>query len=644
MRHQWLIVHAKNTWENFDDIFVHTLVDRLGWKPEQVEINKIGHFSICVSFSSNASIFGYRSPTFKDDNNCCMVSGLPTLEEYNCPPNCNIPQAINELVNATEYEDLFHKLGGNWAFGRSSKNKISVLSNFSGYSSCFYGNSEEYFVTGNKASLVASFFGKGKNYNYKALSWLFSTTMILGEETAFEHVKKIPVGSSLSYSEDLGLQISPLETNFFTPLKLNNDEKDDYLKDRISCLNKRTAWYIKRGIPLSTHLTGGKDSRVILSLLQGSGAFEDISAVLTTGSPDNGDVIVAKLIAEKLDFTNKHRVTPGNKKAIENPKQLLDLPSIAKGFYHTAFKYDAQLTPFDGLGKAIGNFPNKVAFMGGGGEIYRQKEYLNHKNITEIFEQFISWSYPYNTLNILTKDAVNSQHAFIKQEARSLHENNILNHQAKYYIDHRLSNWGCGHMQNGSCNTIPLLLDIGLCRLMFSENDMGENIHFDIIRHSCPELLKIPLLNSGWYGPTRDRAKSFNLDIVPIKVNVDKNFPWQFALYENFRDGLVNIALDNYSDNYSDYISIQQIENIKNTPLTSGSARIKMLTGLVMCLLYYNEEENFSDPDCLGLKETHFSGNYLNIRIIEAIEKKHSNINDNSDISRIVSTLENVNN
>jgi hypothetical protein len=219
--------------------------------------------------------------------------------------------------------------------------------------------------------------------------------------------------------------------------------------------------------------------------------------------------------------------------------------------------------------------------MGGGGEIYRQKKYRNHTDEESVYRQFLDWSYKYNPLGVLTNEAVERQQAFIRSEARRLLAEGIRNHQPKFYIDHRLSNWGASHLQNNTEASIAPLVDIDLTRLMFSSAEMGEDIHFEIMRRAEERLLHIPFLNDRWTGSTGERARSSGLDVEPLEVPVERNFPWQFEWYGRRRDALIDFLLDR-SALFRGQVCPDRLRALRASPVEPfNSASVKMLFGLV---------------------------------------------------------------
>ncbi|MEO1189850.1 MAG: hypothetical protein AAFW60_12335, partial [Pseudomonadota bacterium] len=247
----------------------------------------------------------------------------------------------------------------------------------------------------------------------------------------------------------------------------------------------------------------------------------------------------------------------------------------------------------------------------------------------------------FDALEILSIDEKNRQKAEIKKRSAELLDANILNHQAKYYIDHRLSNWGCGHFHASHGNTIPLLIDIGLTRLMFSPQDMGENIHFEILRQTCPQLLDIPFLNQRWLGVTRTLAAENGHDLDPHETTVEKNFPWQFEVFRTRRAQITRLILDFWTPELSNHLDKSKVERLIDKPLKFNSAHIKMLMGLASGLAYLQASKHgvVEDPDVMDCEALTITGNFLQNEVRNAILKKKSNVSGHPTSVRMLTHL-----
>lgn len=558
--------------------------------PDEVTVNLFDKSTLIISLTANLSTFGYKTAISVGTNSTTLVEGLPTLEKFNISPSADSVSAISELFERHSLQALYENFGGVWSAANVNKESISALSSFCGYMSCYHYSNEELVVVGNCARLVSLFNGRQNKVNWKSLSWIASTTMMMGHETAFADVYKIPPGDYLTIEKgSLKPKIRNFTTNYFTPLYLpTSSARDEFMQNTVEQMCNRVSWYLKRGIKINSHLTGGKDSRMILSLLLGSGTIGDVNKIQTTGEESNGDVIVARLIAQSCGLSDKHFVKAGNKSATP-----LDSERLAQRFFNCASMYEGQLTPFDGMEKELPKLPTDCPMMGGGGEIYRNKMSINLNDDEATYKTLLNAYCNYDKLKLLTEDAIEFQSKYIKEQIFHYQENRIVNPEMKFYIDQRLSNWGQGHFRHGAGTQIPLLIDFDLARFQATNpTNKSEDIHFDIIRYSAPELLKIPFLNQRWGGTTRDKAANIGVDIDPIEVQNSKSFPWQFDTYPKIR----NICLDNLLDNFegfSQWLSREAVIKLREQDVNSSdynSADIKIVFGLSMAAMAFGHD------------------------------------------------------
>ncbi len=581
MLHQWFIVVPKTeeARQSLTSIIASRIMPHLTIKPELVCFHQVANWAYLFSASGNNALYTYDQPYVIAETEGCVVSGLPTLENVYADDHVDLAQGIHDCIKNHDPQWLFSTIGGDWQAAYCNEEKITALHSFSGYQSFCYTNNDLFFAVGNRATLVAQFqtLGVSPTFNKGALSWIYSTTMILGQETPFDGVTKVRPGNYLEYSKTSGPSIKTYRENFYTPLSFSNkNDEAEYLEDAISDLAKRIKWYVSRGMNLQTDLTGGKDSRALLSLLIYSGALDTCGNIQTFGANDNGDVMVARMVTTHLGLSRKHRVTAGDKAAIE-----FNVEQIASRFPYSPVCYEGQMTPFDAAGCPKPQRSTKVSFMGGGGEIYRQKHYKSFRDVDQIKKQFLNWSYTYNKLGILPDWVIKRQMEFLENESKLLLEQGVLNHHPKFYVDHRLSNWGAAHFQNSQSGAIAALNDFKLARYAFSSDNIGENIHFSIMKQACRPILDIPFLNSNWSSPTAEMAKACNCYHEPLVVPIKKNFPWQFDFYEKYRNVMIRFVL-RHIDLFEGWLDETRLSKLLDTPVEPfNSASVKMLMGAV---------------------------------------------------------------
>lgn len=610
MRHQWLVIAPKSreSWNLLPDRVDRTLKKTLTFAPETIVINKLESFSVLCSAFTNAALYGYEPATFGKAS-FCVTAGFPTLEKLSpVLSQGRTIEIIEKLVSNGEATRLFEELGGCWNVGFSSSSQISVFSSFEGYFSCYYANTPDFFIVGNKARSLATFLAAGRSpkLNYDALSWIPATTMIHGNDTAFAGIQKIPPGYICSYSSQ-ELKVEPLPSKLFEPLDLSDTEKEEFLLASIDTLAARIQWLRRRNLRIKAHCTGGKDTRTILALLCGSGNADIIESIETNGSEENGDVIVARQVVKSLGLGDRHVVSEGSKGKATPPTE-----DIVDKFLLCAHRYDGQLTPFDGAMRSTQSLPQTIAFMGGGGEIYRSSARLSKKCPDEIFSHFLDWSYPYNALGILDRDTIDRHKTYIRTEIDRMLAAGTANLNACYYINNRLSNWGAGHFQNSDGSTFPILVDFNLARYTLASECIGEDIHFAIVKQLQPELLSLPFLNQTWVGNTREKARKLGVDVEPVRISHEKNFPWQFDFFRKHHKRMAASVLASSSP-FLDWLDRASLETLATQGVgTFGSARIKMLFGTLMVTNILEATEPYTDRDFTAVTQaTELRGNFV---------------------------------
>src|SRR5262245_20290007 len=90
-------------------------------------------------------------------------------------------------------------------------------------------------------SLFVVRFGE-RGWDRRVLSWLSSTTMILGDETPLEGVRKVPPGCYLRHERSTGLAIRRHVPSFDTPLAAG-DSRDASIA-AVERLSRRLQWVL----------------------------------------------------------------------------------------------------------------------------------------------------------------------------------------------------------------------------------------------------------------------------------------------------------------------------------------------------------------------------------------------------------------
>lgn len=204
-------------------------------------------------------------------------------------------------------------------------------------------------------------------------------------QSIFENVTRITSGQSVY----IDLRNYSIETDDYNFLPVSNDYKFS-LKAYSEKLNKLTQLKLNGDKELSLSLSGGMDSRVILSFLLNSNTNFDTH---TFGNPAHPDSIIAKKITDK--YSLKHEQID------------LDIPPTVKLLKEIS-RYTAQTlvnNPASAVLQLQNYYPlkgkNKVIIDGGFGEIWRREFFykLFLRGRTELLNNNAAGIIPYLRLN-----------------------------------------------------------------------------------------------------------------------------------------------------------------------------------------------------------------------------------------------------
>ncbi len=156
----------------------------------------------------------------------------------------------------------------------------------------------------------------------------------------------------------------------------------------------------------------------------------------------------------------------------------------------------------------------------------------------------------------------------------------IVNLQQRFYIEHRMANWGNAHFRNSPSNAIAALVDLDLARLMQQRSDMADDVPYEVLSRTAPALRRFPFVNDEWLGSTRELAEADGTFSMPVTVAVEKNFPWQFTLYREHRNRLLRDVVPSLSA-WEGVVAPDHIQELLERPIEPfNSSHVKMVFGL----------------------------------------------------------------
>ena len=599
MLHHWLIAVPKTPAAEYStvDRVNAALGQFLYYRPDDALLHRFDSGSYVMSVSAGTDVWRMAPPHSLSADGFLAVSGVPTLEALRDAEG-SIPGSLRRMLRSHGPDRVYETVGGSFSVGCLDVHEdgglaVAALSDFSGYNSLFYLDSPEYFAVGNRASFVGAFRTgyPGRNeIDANVLSWLVGTTMIMGTKTPFSGVSRLRTGYRISLEvrtdEPVGrARVERMSPHHFGGAAVGTPQGVDAVDFGGVCarIADRVMWCVNRGVRFRAHLTGGRDTRVIAGILANQDAIEAIDRFTSLGTEENGDVIVARKVAESLGLAERHVVAPGGKAV--STLSAADLHTVLR---RSTFLYDGHLSAWDGRRQLVERMPPWTTLMGGGGEIYRQ-EWGDSAALTgaEGPRRALSMFARHDVLGLLSDSAREYQESEITQELRLLRDDGAVNLACAFYMEERLANWGCGHLSNGVATQFPLLLDRELARIVFGIDDVSEDVHFEMLRHCGRGLLSVPFLNKEWASRTEQRAQRLGLAQKPISVAGERSFPWQFACYRTYRNALIDFCLECGSA-LREQLPTALLEQLRDRPVEPfGSAHVKMLFGLcgAVCLV-----------------------------------------------------------
>ena len=588
----WVIVAPRN--RHADHRVLQRLRAAIGrhlyYKPDDVLCHRHASGVWTIGVSANSRLWGMDVPWTLEEEAFTVVAGTPTLESAPVSGPTSIPSRLKAWLDDAGIQHVFENAGGTYSVGVFNARGITAFADYSGYNSCCYLSTDDYVAVGNLPGLVGAFrcrFPDVHDADIETLGWVAATTMVIGDRTAFMGVRRLRTGHRLriplgpkpfDVSEPVVASLSPMH---FSPLEGHSIDAIDF-GAAVEAFGNRIRWCGDQGIQFRSHLTGGRDTRAVVGILSRNGLLDTVAKFMTSGSDRNGDVMIARRLARAIGVAERHSVLRGSKSVARMPtERLVDALS------RSAFVFSGQLTPFDGRMAPVPKRDRDVVLMGGGGEIYRQEwgsadVLAGPDRVAKALNLFCR----FDRLNLVDDTYRAYCEGVVEHELDYLADTGVVNLTGAFYLEERLANWGCAHFSNSTSAQFPLLLDYALARSVFALDDVGEDVHFEIMRYCDEGLLAVPFLNNRWAARTEERARRLGLATEPLRVEVERNFPWQFDCYRRFRNALIDFCID-CGGTLHDIVPVSRLRSLRRSPVDPfSSAHVKMLFGLVAAVTF----------------------------------------------------------
>lgn len=509
-----------------------------------------------------------------------IVGGFPTFERFpQFVPGRSMPIAdwIRQLRQKYDHRHIFESLGlagGGWCLSEVDlgERSITAYGAPSGLSGMFYTDNPSYFAVSNKPSILGAL-QDGGPYNAvdkSFLLWQVALASVVGYRSMWKQVHRIAPCDYIRFSAQDGAnkaEVCRFSNSPFVAQPELSTHENELISRGAEELSAGVQWLVDCGLELTADLTGGKDSRLMLSILLGNGLHSKINRFETYGRPDNGDLIVAKLLAEKASLNNWHTIEPRG----ELDKDTLEthLPRFTQTVRH----YDFFCSAWDSmLPCELSKLPKFSRMIGHSSDLYRQLAHSLEPSGQYTVDDLINWGTTFDNLGILLPGPARE----LKQEIRNSIYLRFLNEGTiNMGLRNQIGAWDNARATNNPQRFTPLA-NLTLMRLANSRPDIHETIHYKLMKLFHPAVLEVPFLNQSWCGPDAQLARNDGYFHEPIRTSHKHQAPWQYKLFLQDGRKMLGEIIDSFSV-WEEFLSQKMLQKYHDRLRPSDFKKIDIL-------------------------------------------------------------------
>jgi hypothetical protein len=412
-------------------------------------------------------------------------------------------------------------LAGVYAVASLARHGLSsVAADPLGVAPLHWGDTPDIFVLSTRAAIAAALLaasqGSSPQRDVFGTGWLAYAGQAIGTQTAYAQVSLVPAGTVVGIEPAGAIQLHrpPRPPWRIQTEELASDPHAALDEVRAEITTAIRAALAGPGTEGRVGLTGGKDSRLILSLLLAEGSAADVE-YHTFGADDLPDMVVARELTES--FGLRHVANPGLgdgwawRRRVDDAIRDRGLPHADTreiGFRITAWATSGTRN----VGEPhLGRLPSgrTVLLSGLCGEALRTN--YHHSTKLRSKEQVARFPHhvKFGTACVLHRDALARYRAQVHQLLLdgATEEDSPQDIIDSFYLRHRLRRWLGPTQEIDSQNRAFPLYSITAIRLAFAigaENRHAEWIHYRLMQAACEPLLHVPFTTTDW-PPGADR-------------------------------------------------------------------------------------------------------------------------------------------
>src|SRR5699024_9072695 len=434
---------------------------------------------------------------------------------------------FEEFLKAKDRNEYVSNIGGMNTFSILEGKNFKAWNNVTRVEPIFWSENNDRIVVGTKSILVHLLSQNNRTpiYNVSSMFSFLNNGFYADDNAPYDNLNVLEANRCIQIIDNQ-IKIDPID-DFEDNLYSLTPTIEDY--DDLAEAYLNSFLFIKKAkIQLATGLTGGKDSRMVAAALTHLGI--DFQAQ-TTGFKTTPDVVVAQMIAEKLDIPHKYKEPSAGKSHLST--------DLFARTVNTIKNTEGSLYSYENVGGADRVFNPKDMMFGGQGVEnlrggYARKHQFSDKGHVERFMLNAFMKYKdYFMLHEIEQYTQFIKH-FIYEESGHLKANDILNH---FFLKYRTGRWSSSSRSfytTVSPAYSPLFENqlVKKAQTLDTIHGANDDILYNLLQRIAPELLEIPFADDRWSFESKHPYHKYALDQwisrKPIQaVSKQSSFNWR---------------------------------------------------------------------------------------------------------------------
>ena len=394
-----------------------------------------------------------------------------------------------------------------------------------------------------------------------AVGWLIYDGNLCGDRTGFSQVRALPIGSYAELHPRFGSRVRVADpTPWASPAGLPDDPRallDLVHQDMLERVESIAKLPGRR--PQIAELTGGRDTRLILSLIVEAG-LQDTFRFRTKGQPETPDFVVGAELAALcgLDFE------PVAQPAAPPRAASGDRPSAPSPERGSTFLRSLQIHTFQTSGML-----NAVTLQGGVGIAPTTTvSGLIGEQLKTYYSAFQPIDTSEDLLDLYLRSKRVDVHGILRPEVREEYRRFVAEDLIErwdsesglpsdrldtFYIRNRLRRWGGTIEEIGNARQVYPLYSLVALQAAFAlggSRRRDEYLHFHIMRDACPVLAEHRFAFHGWRDsllaevPGADRYRAEPCTPAATEVRGSSTHGWLTDRVDHHREAIEAYLLD----------------------------------------------------------------------------------------------------